>query len=123
MLLLFSPKAKFMEKNRFQKLSKIVKFEVLDKNAQIRIIFEFKIFWNYDPWIPHKKWHGKLWLIVENDLKNRSKSTKTKFVKIHEKCDFSCFFMYFYEFCFSRFRAIFKVIFDNRPQFSMPFFM
>mgnify|MGYP006962124581 FL=1 len=31
--------------------------------------------------------------------------------------------MYFYEFCFSRFRAIFKVIFDNRPQFSMPFFM
>ena len=42
MLLLFSPKAKFMEKNRFQKLSKIVKFEVLDKNAQIRIIFEFK---------------------------------------------------------------------------------
>ena len=33
------------------------------------------------------------------------------------------FFMYFYEFCFSRFKAIFKVIFDNRPQFSMPFFM
>ena len=91
MLLLFSPKAKFMEKNRFQKLSKIVKFEVLDKNAQIRIIFEFKIFWNYDPWIPHEKWHGKLWSIVENDLKNCSKSTKTKFVKTHEKCDFRTF--------------------------------
>ena len=75
MLLLLSPKAKFMEKNRFQKLSKIVKFEVLDKNAQIRIIFEFKIFWNYDSWIPHEKWHGKLWSIVENGLKKCSKST------------------------------------------------